>query len=557
MKLRQRLAALFIALAAAACASTPAPRGAVELRLVAFNDFHGHLEPPAFGWTVPDETAPGRQARIGAGGAAHLATAIRELRGARPHSAVVGAGDLVSASPIVSALFLDEPSITALGDAGLEFSSVGNHEFDRGRDELERLVKGGCHPTEGCVAGPYEGARFRYLAANVIDTATGRPLFPAYEIKRYDGIPVAFVGAVLRSTPTIVDRRGIRGLQFRDEADTVNALVPELRRQGVEAIVLLIHEGGFSSGGFDDAACPGFEGPIVDIVKRLDRAVDVVVSGHTHQAYRCRVDGRLVTSAGSFGRLLTTIDLSLDRTTKDIVAADARNVIVATERFAADPTVAAHVERFVKLASARADRVVGTVRGEFTPLASASGESNLGSLVAHAQLAAMRTATGAQVAFMNPGGIRAPLASRRPDGGVTYGDLFTVQPFGNTLVAVTLTGAQLLRVLEQQFRAPPDRTRILHAAGLEYAWDGTRPLGQRVVPGSARIDGKPLDASADYRVAMNSFLYGSGDGFSLFSAGRDPTGGPGDLAALEAYIAAAPRIAGPPEGRIRRVDTAR
>jgi 5'-nucleotidase len=239
------------------------------------------------------------------------------------------------------------------------------------------------------------------------------------------------------------------------------------------------------------------------------------------------------------------------------VAADARNVIVATSRYAADPAIAAHVERFVKMASARADRVVGTVRGEFTPLASPSGESNLGSLVAQAQLEAMRVAAGAQVAFMNPGGIRAPLASRRPDGGVTYGDLFTVQPFGNTLVAVTLTGAQLLRVLEQQFRAPPERTRILHAAGLEYAWDGTRPLGQRIVPGSVRIDGTPLDAKADYRVAMNSFLYGSGDGFSLFSAGRDPAGGPGDLAALEAYIAAAPRIAGPPEGRIRRVDTAR
>jgi 5'-nucleotidase len=557
MRLLRPLAAFAIALLAGACALAPGSRDVVALRLVALNDFHGHLESPPFGWIVPDDSAPGRQVRIGAGGVAQLATAIRELRSASPHSAVVGAGDLVSASPIVSSLFLDEPSITALGDAGLEFSSVGNHEFDRGRDELLRLANGGCHPREGCFAGPYAGARFRYLAANVIDTATGRPLFPAYEIRHYDGIPVAFVGAVLKATPSIVDRRGIRGLEFRDEAESVNALVPELRQQGVEAIVLLIHEGGVSTGGFDDAACPGFEGAIVDIVKRLDRAVDVVVSGHTHQAYRCHVDGRLVTSAGSYGRLLTTIDLTLDRASRDIVSADARNVIVETARYAADPGIEAFVERFAKLASARADRVVGNVRGEFTPLATPAGESNLGGLIARAQLAAMHAAAGAQVAFMNPGGIRAPLASRRPDGGVTFGDLYSVQPFGNTLVAVTLTGAQLLRVLEQQFRAPPERTRVLQVAGLEFAWDGARPLGGRIVPGSVSVAGKRLDEKADYRVAMNSFLFSGGDGFTVFAEGRDPVGGPGDLAALEAFIAAAPRVAGPPEGRIRRVDETR
>jgi 5'-nucleotidase len=548
------VAALAPALLAGACALVAPPAPPIELRLVAFNDFHGHLESPAFGWVVPDAAAAGGRARIGAGGVAHLATAIRELRAAKPHSAVVAAGDLVSASPLVSALFLDEPSITALGEAGLEFSSVGNHEFDRGRDELRRLAAGGCHPREGCLSGPYAGARFGYLAANVIDTATGRPFFPAYAIRRYEGVPVAFVGAVLESTPTIVDRRGIRGLEFRDEADTVNALVPELKRQGVEAIVLLVHEGGVSTGGFDDPSCPGFEGAIVDIVRRLDSAVDVVVSGHTHQAYRCRVDGRLVTSAGSYGRLVTAIDLAIDRATGDVVRSDARNVVVETSRFAADPAIAAHVSRFARLAAGRAGRAVGTVQGEFTPVANAAGESNLGDLVAQAQLAAMREAAGAQVALMNPGGLRAPLSSRRADGIVTYGDLFSVQPFGNTLVAVTLTGAQLLRVLEQQFRAPPDRTRILQAAGIGYAWDGSRPIGSRVVPGSVTIEGRPLDVGTAYRVAVNSFLFGGGDGFTVFAEGRDAAGGPGDLDALERFMAAALRVAGPPEGRIRRID---
>lgn len=546
--------AVGVALAAGACAVAPPSSPTLALRLVALNDFHGHLETPPMGWIVPDAAAPGGQSRIAAGGAAHLATAIRELRAAAPHSAVVGAGDLVGASPFVSAFFNDEPTITALGEAGLELSALGNHEFDRGRDELERLMKGGCHPEKGCAAGPYAGTRFRYLAANVFDTETGRTAYTPYEIRRFDGVPVAFVGAVLKSTPGIVDRRGIRGLAFRDEAKSVNALVPELRRQGVEAIVLLVHEGGVSKGGFDDPACPGFEGAIVGLVKRLDRAIDVVVSGHTHQAYRCVVEGRLVTSAGSYGRLLTAIDLEIDRATNDVTRASARNVIVDASRFAPDPAVAAHVSRFAGLAADRSGRVIGTVRGEFTPVANAAGESSLGALIAQAQLAAMRGPAGAQVAFTNSGGIRAPIASRRPDGSVTYGDLFSAQPFGNTLVAVTLTGRQLLRLLEQQFRAPPARTRILQAAGIEYAWDGSRPLGQRVVPGSVKIGGLALDPAAPYRVAVNNYLHGGGDGFTVFTEGQELASGPLDVDALVAWIAAQPRVAAPPEGHIRRVD---
>jgi 5'-nucleotidase len=214
------------------------------------------------------------------------------------------------------------------------------------------------------------------------------------------------------------------------------------------------------------------------------------------------------------------------------------------------------VDRYARLAAESAGRIVGTVKGEFTPLADRAGESNLGDLVARAQLAAMREASGAQVAFMNPGGIRAPLASRRADGGVTFGDLFAVQPFGNTLVAVTLTGAQVLRLLEQQWRAPPDRTRILQVAGLAYAWDGSRTLGNRVMRGSVLVDGRPLDTGTDYRVTMNSFLFEGGDGFTVFTEGRDPSGGPGDLAAFERFMAAEPRVAQAPDGRIRRVDAA-
>lgn len=552
-RLPRLAAALAPALLVGACALAPAAPDTVDLRLIAFNDFHGNLQPPPGGWVAPDPASPGRLQRIPAGGLAHLATAVRELRAQKSLSLVVGAGDLVSASPLISSLFHDEPSVALLGAAGLEIASVGNHEFDRGRAELKRLVEGGCHP-KGCVDGPWPGAPYRYLAANVIDTATGRPFLPAYEIRELGGVKVAFVGAVVRGMQTLVDPRGIRGLAFLDEADAVNAVVPGIRAQGVEAIVLLIHEGGSTTGAFDDASCPGFEGAILDIVRRLDKAVDVVVSGHTHQAYRCRFDGRLVTSAGSYGRIVTAIDLTIDRGTREVTRSEARNVLVDPAVFPADAAIAARIERIAALAQDRAGRIVGRVEGEFAPLPNAAGESNLGALVADAMLASARPVAGAQVALMNPGGLRAPLASKRPDGGVSYGDLFSVQPFGNTLVTASLTGAQLLAALEQQWRAPPDRTRILPVAGLAYAWDGRRPLGSRVDAGSVRVAGQPLVAQATYRVVMNSFLFGGGDGFSALAQASDPVVGETDMDAFEAWIAREPRRAGPPPGRIRRVD---
>lgn len=555
-------ALFFLALLAAGCAGTPPAPPLVNLRLIAFNDFHGHLEPPPFGIVLSDETQPGGQKRVAAGGAAHLATAIVQLKRGRTHTAVVAAGDLVSASPLVSSIFLDEPAVNVLGLAGLELSSTGNHEYDRGRAALLRLQQGGCDAAKGCFDGEFTGAGFRWLAANVFDAATGKTLLPAYVIREYDGIPVAFVGAVLQGTPQVVLRSGIAGLEFRDEADSINALLPEIRAQGVEAIVVLIHEGGVmnaSLGTMPPASsrytCPGFEGPIVDIAKRLDRAVDVIVSGHTHQAYVCRIDGRLVTSSLSYGRVVTPIDITLDRATRDVVAADAENVIVDPERFPAEPRIAAYVQRMVELAQARAARKVGVVSGEFTPVANAAGESNLGSLIADAQLAASRV-SGAQFAFTNPSGLRAPLASWLSDGTVTFGDLYAVQPFGNNLVTMTLTGEQLLRALESQWRAPPDRTRILQVSeGFRYSWDGRNPLGQRVVPGSVVVLGKPLDTQARYRVAMNDFLAHGGDGFLVFTEGNDRAGGPLDVDALEAFMGAATRVSRAPGNRIERVDT--
>jgi len=549
------LAAGLLAACVTACAAEPAQPATIALRLITFNDFHGHLEPPAAGLVVADPAAPGGRMRVRAGGIAHVATAIAELKAGREHAIVVAAGDLVSASPLASSLFLDEPAVKALGEAGLEFASVGNHEFDRGRDELKRLQEGGCHPKEGCIDGPWPGARFRWLAANVIDTATGKPFLPPYAIREFGGVPVAFVGLVLKGTPGIVSRSGIAGLEFRDEVETVKALVPELRTKGVEAIVVLLHEGGTTKGAPFEPACPGLEGPIVDIVRRLDPAVDVVVSGHTHQAYLCRVDGRLVTQSGQYGQSLVAIDLAIDRATRDVVRAEATARTVDSTVTPARADLASYVAKFVAMAEVRAGRVVGRVQGEFSSLANAAGETNLGNLVTDAQLAATRGA-GAQVAFMNPGGLRAPLASRRADGDVTFGDLYLVQPFGNTLVTMTLTGEQVLRLLEGSLRGKPaERPRLLQVSStLRYEWDGARKAGSRVVPGSVTIEGKPLSRKASYRVTVNSFMADGGDGHSVLAKGTDRTGGPLDVDALAAWLKDRPLQAGPPEGRVMRRD---
>jgi 5'-nucleotidase len=539
---------LLAALAAALAGCATAPAEPLRVKVLAINDFHGNLRTPGGGIRVRDPQDAGKTVTLRAGGAEHLASAVAERRAKNPNHIFVAAGDLIGASPLVSALFRDEPTVEALSMIGLEASAVGNHEFDRGAAELLRLQRGGCAP-EGCAGPqPYAGARFQWLAASTFD-AGGRTILPPYHVKRFEGIPVAFIGLTLKDTPNIVVPSGVAGLRFADEAETVNALVPELRRQGIEAIVLLIHEGGFPSGDYNE--CPGLGGPIVEIVKRLDRAVDVVVSGHTHRAYNCRVDGRLVTSADKYGTVLSEIDLVIDRGTRDVIDARAENVIVAPERFAKNPAVDALIATYERLAAPRAKRVVGRITAPLLTEATAGGEAPIGQVVADAQLAATRDA-GAQLALMNPGGLRASLG--KPGGGdVTYEELFAVQPFYNNLVTVTLTGAQILRALEEQW-IDQTRPRILQVSrGFTYQWDAQRPVGQRVVPGSVRLDGAPLDPARPYRVTINSFLADGGDNFRVFKQATERRTGLMDIDAFERYLAATPGLPGAPEVRIRRI----
>src|SRR5438034_2574317 len=349
--------AITIALAASSLAQTPAP---VDLRILAINDFHGYLRPPPGGIRIADPADKTKNIAVPAGGAEHMATVVKQLREGHRNTIFVAAGDLIGASPFLSAMFHDEPTIESLSMMGLDVASVGNHEFDEGKDELLRMQNGGCHPKDGCLGPhPFTGAKFRYLAASTIEKSTGKSLFPGYEIREFDGIPVAFIGLTLKGTPGIVAPDGIADLEFRDEAETVNALIPELKSRGVEAIVVLIHEGGLPTGDYNE--CPGISGPIVEIVKKFDTAVDVVVSGHTHRAYVCEIDGRLVTSADKYGTLVTAIDLKLDPATRDVVSAKADNTIVRIAQYPKDAQQTALLEAFDKLAAPIASRPAGAV----------------------------------------------------------------------------------------------------------------------------------------------------------------------------------------------------
>lgn len=543
MRAQHWIAALTAALCAS-CASLPQPAVPVMLRILAINDWHGHLLPP-----------PGLPGAPPQGGAAHLTTAVKTLSAEFPNAIFVGVGDLIGASPLVSAVQHDEPAMAALGMMGLAFSAVGNHEFDRGRAELDRLLHGGCHPSKGCFMDPWPGSRFPFLAANVRDEKAGRLLLAPSVTRRFGGVSVAFIGAVLQSTPSMVDGSGIVGLRFEDEATAINREVRSLRQSGTEAIVVLLHQGAVPAASADpgDESCPGISGPLMEILPRLDPAIDVVLTGHTHRTYRCRLHGRLVMSAGAYGRQLAVVDLELDPRSADVRTASGRVHAVDAAKHPADPVVAGYVARAVEAARPLAARPVATLARPLNVIPDVSGQSGLGAVVAAAQLSAMRDSQGAQLALMNPGGLRAPITPRGEDGSVTFGDLFAAQPFGNALVAITLTGGELLELLEQQWPSRGGNPRFLQVAGLSYDWDGSAAPGRRIIRSSVLIGGERLRNDRDYRVVVNSFMHSGGDGLSILARGRSPKIGMGDVEALEAFLAGGGASAPFPPS-VRRVD---
>ncbi len=583
-----------VACAAAAFAMPQAHAQAAptfNVKIIGFNDFHGTLLSPGnfnattqgTGNSAATPTAPAASA-VAAGGADYLAGFVARLKAQNPLNAVVGAGDFIGASPLVSALFHDEPTVEVMNRLGLEFNAVGNHEFDKGSAELLRLQRGGCatlsggatdpNSCKGASVGtptPFEGGKFKWLSANVFSTATGKTLLPPYGIKAFNGVKVAFIGMTLRDTPTIVTPTGVAGLEFRDEADTVNALVPRLRAQGVESIVVLVHQGGFQSGSNDINGCAGnlAGSAIAEVVARLDNAVDLVISGHTHTAYNCKLPnaaGRLVpvTQAGAFGRVVSDIDLTLDPSTRHVVAVTATNRVVDRTDPATTPSaaVAGIVTAYNNLVSPIANTVIGSITQALVQANSFDAACNMpaGDLIADAQLAATAPAPfgGAQFAFMNRGGVRSPgftfpsSPAGEGDGNITYGEAFTTQPFGNALVTITLTAKNIKDTLEQQFAGcrgqAATATRILiPSANFRYTWDGSQACDARIrnvtlATGAGTetlVDaaGNLPDPLKTYRVTINNFLSTGGDGFSTFLAGTNLLGGAQDIDALVAYLA--------------------
>jgi 5'-nucleotidase len=552
------LLALLSALVVSTVSAKPSPT--VNVQILAVNDFHGNLEPPA--------GSSGRIGTINAGGAEYLATHINNLRALNPNTVVVSAGDMIGASPLLSALFHDEPTIEAFNSIGLDFNAVGNHEFDEGFVELLRMQKGGCHPVDGCLDGdPFKGAKFKYLAANVVFNSNEddnedrsdedlKTLFPAYKIKEFDSVKVAFIGMTLEATPTIVTPSGVAGLTFMDEADTVNALVPELKKEGVETIVVLIHEGGAQVAPAPFNGCVGISGAIVDIVNRFDPEVDVVISGHTHNAYNCVINNMIVTSAASFGRIVTDVDLTIDRKSGEVVSMSANNNIV-TRDVAKDSLITALIAKYNAIAAPLANRIIGSITATITRTGNAAGESALGDVIADAQLYATADPAngGAVIAFMNPGGIRTDLnylssPAGEGDGNVTYGESFAVQPFGNNLMTITMTSAQIKAVLEQQFNNPAaGQNRILQVSnGFTYDWSLSAPIGSKV--SNIKLNGVAVNDTDTFRVTVNNFLADGGDNFTVFRQGTNRLGGAVDTDALGAYFAAFSPVAPGPQNHI-------
>jgi 5'-nucleotidase len=576
----------------------PSKDNDTHVQLLAINDLHGHLAPTTpgsiqvscckavftngvqTGWT---------QNTVPAGGIEYLATHLKELRTTNANTITVGAGDMIGASPLVSALFHDEPAIEALNAMHLDVTGVGNHEFDEGVNELLRMQFGnqkggdGCHPADGCLDGsPFLGSFFQYLAANVYYHGTDTTILPPYEVRKIGNAKLAFIGLTLEGTPTIVTPSGVAGLDFRPEVATVNALVDKLRNeQGVKAFVVLLHQGGTQNvpapvfpgpadqpdAFMDVNKCVNFSGPeITSIANGIDPRVKVIVSAHTHQPYICHIGGKLVTSASSFGRLITDIDLTIDHQSKEITEATATNRIV-TQDVPKDPDETAILQKYTTLSAPLANKIVGKITADIrssrdTPSGqNGAGEQPMGDVIADAMLeaAAPTDFGGAVAAFMNSGGVRGGLLYNAIGGGeqpgeVTYAEAFTVQPFGNTLVVKTCSGQAIYNVLEQQFDNPSAGSNriMLVSANVHYQWrSGVTP---RIVAGSVTFGGIPVVLGTNYRVVMNNFMADGGDGYTVF---RDqctsPLGGSVDLDAFAAYLSKHSPVAPPPLTRIEKL----
>jgi 5'-nucleotidase len=525
-----------------ACSTAPeAFTGNKEITVLAINDFHGNLQadkPVPYLHPGHDAEHPEKPLLQPAGGYAYLATEVKRLRQQSPDSILVGAGDLIGASPLGSSLLKDEPVIEAMNQLGLDVSSLGNHEFDGGKDVLLKKIHGECG-AQGCAYAGFSGAKYTYLAANVIDESTGKPWVQPYVIRTVGGMKIAFIGAVTKDTPNIVAGNATGGLKFEDEAVAINRYIPEIRQQGVAAIIVLIHEGAMYAGDANDPSyrCEGLNGPIIDIAKRIDPAVDVIVSAHTHQGYTCKIDGRLVTQARSYGAYITEIKLNIDRASNRVVAASAVNHLIDQSKLEMDAQAKKLVEQMSAQTDAIRSRLVTILPAPLTRKTHAPyADSALGNAVADAQLSYVQQTAQADIAFMNAGGIRAEFnnANAQTALKLTYADVYAVQPFRNNLVSMEMTGAQVLAVLQQQFHGGDSPHLMSVSKGFSYDWRiAANGSGQLE---NVKLNGQAIDAAKTYRIVANAFLADGGDGFTVFKQAKNRQLHGLDVDAFETYL---------------------
>lgn len=522
------VAVIAVLLAAIPLQNSYASGGAdlVHLKILAINDFHGYI--------TSTEKLGGRPV----GGAAYLSSYFVQREMQANVTLRVHAGDAVGASPPLSGLLQDEPTIEVLSMLGFDVGVPGNHEFDEGLAELYRLQYGGHHD----VTGYFHGSSFPLVAANVIRKDTGEPIFPPFVIKAVLGVPVAFIGVVTAEAPSVITQARVSDLEFGDPVEAVNRWVREIRSLGIEAIVVLAHEGGTVD---EDSGL--VEGPIVDIAFGVDDAVDAIVSGHTHQGYAAHIDDKLVVQAYSKGTAFADIHLVIDRNTGDVAYSEAEIVTVWADAVEPDSRILGLIDKYEEEVKPVTERVIATAATDLTRKQSEAGESALGNLIADAH----RWVAEADIAFTNPGGIRNDLQA----GDVTRGELYVVQPFGNDLVKMTMTGDQIQRALNQQWRQVGDSVEVkfLQLSGIRYTWDPSLPLGNRIV--SATLDdGTPIQSDAEYTVAVNGFLASGGDGFTVFAEACQRTVVTNDLDALIQFLQSLGRpVEAEIEGRITKL----
>lgn len=494
-----------------------------QIQLLGINDFHGQLN--------VTRQVNGRPA----GRADYLAAYLRKRAAENKNTLLLHAGDMIGASPPVSALLRDEPTIEFLNTLGFDIGTIGNHEFDRGSDELLRLLKG----SRPSASKDYSGSHFPWIAANVINQKSGKPFLPPYKIKYISGIPIGFIGVIMRETPAITAPDSVKGLIFTDEAEAINKYARELKKQGVRAIVVLAHVPGESRPNGQQAS-----GQLIDLAHLVDDEVDVIFGGHSHTYLNSVVDGKLLVQAFSYGTAFSDVDIEIDPQSKDIVRKHAEIVTVYQDHIGPASDITRMIEGYERKVESAVNRFIGTAAVPITAKQNRTGESALGNLIADSQRAAMNT----DFAFTNPEGIRADIDA----GRVTWGNLFGVLPFSNQLVKMNMTGSQIRDVLNQQWQ--PNITRILQISGLTYTWDDSRPRGEKVID-IYLPNGTKLEPDKIYSVTVNTYLANGGDSFSEFRNGINRETGPKDTDALEKYIQQLPQpFSYAIDGRIKRMN---